>query len=101
MSGPKITGIPGQPPGAADAAEDKPAKQQASAKRDDSGAQVITKDLRKTPKTDERPMITLKDPPIEAQSEEEAIEMANLRGRAVFTKNGWVCPTISHERRAA
>ena len=105
--GPKITGTPGQTPGAADPAVDdeatdaKPAKK-AAAKRDDSGAETVTRDLSKKPKaSDERPMITLKTPPIEAPNEEEALALANIKGRAVFCPSGRVCPSVSHERRAA
>lgn len=63
---------------------------------------VVVKDLTKQPK----PAGTItapekRAPKIEAQSEAEALEMANELGRAVMSPNGWVCPSITHERRAA
>lgn len=67
-----------------------------------AAAAVVTKDLTKTPKTEGT--ITAPEhraPKVEAKSEAEALEMANELGRAVMSPNGWVCPSITHERRAA
>jgi hypothetical protein len=83
--GPKVRGTPGEDPNAAESAT-PPAK-------------VVTKDLTKQPHADERPQIVAKEPPIECETVEEALELANKRNRAVFTPFGYVCPSIIRERR--
>lgn len=67
----KITAVPGQSTGGA-----------------------ATKSLAKPAKGDELPG----DPAIEVESEEEALELANQRNRAVFCRSGWVCPSVIRER---
>jgi hypothetical protein len=64
------------------------------------GPAVIVKDLRKTPRLTGEAGKGMRDSPIEAGTEDEAIEIANARGRAVLTPGGWVCPTIVKERVA-
>lgn len=64
------------------------------------GPAVIVKDLRKTPRLVGEAGKGMKDAPVEARSEDDAIAQANAKGRAVLTPNGWVCPTIVKERVA-
>lgn len=64
------------------------------------GPAVIVKDLRKTPRLVGEAGKGMKDAPIEARTEDEGIEQANAKGRAVLTPGGWVCPTIVKERVA-
>lgn len=64
------------------------------------GPAVIVKDLRKIPRLVGEAGKGMKDAPIEARSEDEAIDLANAKGRAVLTAGGWVCPTIVRERVA-
>lgn len=62
------------------------------------GPAIITRDLRKTPRLVGEAGAGLKQSPVEARTEDEAIEIANAKGRAVLTPQGWVCPTIVRER---
>lgn len=64
------------------------------------GPAVIVRDLRKTPRLVGEAGKGMKDAPIEARTEDEAIAQANAKGRAVLTPGGWVCPTIVKERVA-
>lgn len=64
------------------------------------GPAVIVRDLRKTPRLVGEAGKGMKDSPVEARTQEEAIELANAKGRAVLSVDGWVCPTIVKERIA-
>ena len=70
MASPKIIAEPGKEPGG-----------------------TVLKDLRKAPRGQPD------EPIVEAGSEEEALVLANKRNRAVFTPQGYVCPSILRERR--
>lgn len=62
------------------------------------GPAMIVRDLRKTPRLVGEAGKGMREAPIEARTEDEAIDMANAKGRAVLTAGGWVCPTIVKER---
>jgi hypothetical protein len=62
------------------------------------GPAMIVKDLRKIPRLVGEAGKGMRDAPIEASSEDAAIDMANAKGRAVLSPGGWVCPTIVKER---
>lgn len=87
--GPKLRGTPGQfakeLEGGVNAALDAPKSARPET--------VVTKDLTKTPAG------TVREPVVERETEAEALELANKRNRAVFTPNGYVCPSIIRERR--
>ena len=85
--GPKLRGTPGQ--FAAEQDDGSATVAPKSAKPET----VVTKDLTKKPAGEH------KEPVVECETEEEALELANKRNRAVFTPNGYVCPSIIRERR--
>lgn len=96
-TGPKFSGTPGDVPDI----PDEPGSGESASADNESPPVVVVKDFTKRPKIEEAvdapPMTEAKDPPIEAETEEEALRLANEQGRAVFCPKGWVCPSIVRE----
>ena len=68
--------------------------QSINAPRSRKAETVVVKDLAKKPQDAEQ----AKNPEVECETVEEALQLANQRNRAVFCREGWVCPSIIRER---